>query len=467
MAVKIKEEIFTKLATAIRQAGDKSSKSQASSNEQRVLESNIKAAESRISSAEAQVTRHQMAKKEVEDKLSPPPTKQVQGDGKKAGTKTVVDEREKDKLTAQVRAADVQIQQAQAAVEAAREEAESIKAKTIESAGISQEHQQSMAQLSSQITELKTLVNDPQTDLTSETFQNKLKKATEDTNTLQTALPNAANAALKSFWDEIGKGFTDIQTKLLTASTPEEAPVRKSGADYSGYFQDVDQGFNTIIRHLERNGGTRAQITSITNAHDSIRNEKNNYLGGMTSDDDKTLSKLLTNLNVLVNDINTGETIPQSSYDKLITDASNTSEILSKNGSNFTDGVINPTFQGIAVNLNTIKQNIPNNGDFNTMLTKFESILVPDNDTSKLFGFSKEDYAELDNFYESVRAIKDKSLSDDQSQKPSLGDIRNLTTLGNTTINKLIAKYNLSSNNGNGSSGSNNGNNGNGGTTRR
>ena len=114
--------------------------------------------------------------------------------------------------------------------------------------------------------------------------------------------------------------------------------------------------------------------------------------------------------------------------------------------------------------LNTIKQNIPNNGDFNTMLTKFESILVPDNDTSKLFGFSKEDYAELDNFYESVRAIKDKSLSDDQSQKPSLGDIRNLTTLGNTTINKLIAKYNLSSNNGNGSSGSNNGN---GGTTRR
>jgi hypothetical protein len=465
MAVKINEEIFSKLATAIRQAGDKSSKSEASTNEQRIIESNIKAAESRISSAEAQVNRHQMAKKEVEDKLSPPPTKQVQGDGKKAGTLTVVDEREKDKLTAQVRAADVQIQQAQAAVETAREEAEAMKSKTIESAGISQENQQSMAQLSSQISELKALVNDPQTDLTSESFQNKLKKATEDTNSLQAALPNTANAALKSFWDEIGKGFTDIQTKLVDASTPEPATVRKSGADYSGYFQDVDQGFNTIIGHLERNGGTRSQITAITNAHDSIRNEKNNYLGGMTSSDDAKLVKLLTNINSMVNDINQGETIEQGRYDSIIADSKQTTDVLAQNGSNFTDGVISPTFQGIANNLDTIKKNIPNNNDFNSMLTKFESILNEDNDTSKLFGFSKEDYAELDKFYEDVRTIKNKSLSENPQDKPGLGDIRNLTTLGNTTINKLIAKYNLST----GSNGGNTDNSGNGGdgTTRR
>jgi hypothetical protein len=99
------------------------------------------------------------------------------------------------------------------------------------------------------------------------------------------------------------------------------------------------------------------------------------------------------------------------------------------------------------------------------MLTKFESILNPENDTSKLFGFSKDDYAELDNFYENVRTVKNKSLSDTAEEKPSLGDIRNLTLLGNTTLNKLIVKYNLST----GSNGSNSNDSGSGGdgTTRR
>lgn len=460
MPVKINEEIFSKLATAIRQAGDKSAKSEASSNEARILESNIKAAEGRIASAEAQVTRHQMTKKEAEDKLSPPPTKQVQGDGKKAGTKTVVDEREKDKLTAAVRAADVQIQQAQSAVEAAREEAEKMKSQTLETAGITQEHQQSMSQLSTQISELKALVNNPQTDLTSEDFQNKLKKATEDTDKLQTTLPNAANPALKGFWDEVKKGFTDIQAKLVQASTPERATVRKSGADYSGFFQDVNQGFGSIINHLERNGGSRAQVTSLNNAFDAIKNQQKNYLGGMTSGDDEVLADFLTDMNVIISDINNGETIQQSSYDKLISGANKTADKLSKNGSNFGSGIIAPTFQGIAQNLTTIKGNIPNNNDFNNLLKKFDAITGnQNNDVSKLYGFTKDDYAELDNFYEQVRTIKDKSL-DNQA---SLGDIRALTTLGNTTLNKLVAKYKLDTGSSSGSSGSGN----NDGTTNR
>jgi hypothetical protein len=460
MPVKINEEIFSKLATAIRQAGDKSAKSEASSNEARILESNIKAAEGRIASAEAQVTRHQMTKKEAEDKLSPPPTKQVQGDGKKAGTKTVVDEREKDKLTAAVRAADVQIQQAQSAVEAAREEAEKMKSQTLETAGITQEHQQSMSQLSTQISELKALVNNPQTDLTSEDFQNKLKKATEDTDKLQTTLPNAANPALKGFWDEVKKGFTDIQAKLVQASTPERATVRKSGADYSGFFQDVNQGFGSIINHLERNGGSRAQVTSLNNAFDAIKNQQKNYLGGMTRGDDEVLADFLTDMNVIISDINHGETIQQSSYDKLISGANKTADKLSKNGSNFGSGIIAPTFQGIAQNLTTIKGNIPNNNDFNNLLKKFDAITGnQNNDVSKLYGFTKDDYAELDNFYEQVRTIKDKSL-DNQA---SLGDIRALTTLGNTTLNKLVAKYKLDTGTSSGSSGSSN----NDGTTNR
>jgi hypothetical protein len=462
MAVKIKEEIFSKLATAIRQAGDKASKSQASSNEQKVIEANVKAAEARITTAEASVERNKLAKQDIEAQLSPPPTKQVQGDGKKAGFKTVVDEKEKDRLTAQVRAADVQIQQAEAAVGAAREEAEALKAKTIESAGISQENQQSMAQLSSQISELKSLVNDPQTDLTSETFQTKLKKATEETDKLQTALPNTANAALKSFWDEIGKGFTSIQDKLVNASTPQPATVRKSGADYSEYFKDVDEGFNTIIDHLEKNGGSRSQITSITNVHDGIRNKKNNYLGGMTSSDDTKLATLLTTLNVMINDINTGETIPESKYNELTSHATNATAVLAQNGSNFAQGVIVPTFQGIAQNLTTVKNNIPNNNDFNNLLERFKNVTEnKNNTTSKLYGFSKEDYTELDKFYENVRAIKNQSLSDNPNEKPTLGELRSLTTYGNTVINKLITKYNLTS------SENNNSNENGDGTTKR
>jgi len=457
MAVKIKEEIFSKLATAIRQASDKSGKSQASSNEQKVVEANVKAAESRITTAEAAVERHKVAKQNLEAQLSPPPTKQVQGDGKKAGTKTVVDEVEKDRLTAQVKAADVQIQQAEAAVGAAREEAEALKAKSIESAGISQENQQSMAQLSSQISELKALVNDPQTDLTSESFQEKLKKTTESTDKLQKDLPNTANAALKSFWDEIGKGFTDIQTKLVKASTPEKATVDKTGADYSEYFKDVDQGFTTIINHLERSGGSRSQITALTNVHDSIKNKKNHYLGGMSTSDDDKLATLLTTLNVIVSDINTGEPIEEAAYNKLNTDASNASAVLAVNGSNFSGGVIVPTFQGIAQNLTTIKNNIPNNNDFNNLLEKFKNLTeIKSNTTSKLFGFSKQDYDDLDNFYENVRLIKNKALSDQADQKPSLGEVRSLTTLGNTVINKLVTKYQLTINSNDNSNDGNN-----------
>jgi hypothetical protein len=454
MPVRIREEIFTKLATAIRQASDKSASAESSSNDAKILEASIKAAEGRITSAEAQVTRHQLAKQEL--LAQPTPTKQIQGDGKKGGMKTVVDEREKARLTSQIRASDVQIQQAQSAVEAAREEADKLKSQTLTSIGISEDHQRSMTQLSSRISELKTLVNDPQTDLTSEDFQNKLKIATEHTAELQANLPDSPNPALKSFWDEIKTGFTEIQSKLVQASTPERATVRRSGTDYSGFFEDVDQGFNTIISHLERNNGSRELIMNITNAHDSIKNKKNNYLGGMSNSDINILADFLTNMNVIVNDINNGETIEQRSYDRLILDANRSSTKLAENGSNFVTGVIGPTFGGIAQNLNTIKSKVPNDEGLNTMLNKFNSILT--NDTEKLYGFSNTDFEELDNFYESVREIKDKAIDG----QITTGDVRSLVTLGNNTFNRLVTKFNLNTGNNN-----NNGSGNNGGTGRR
>lgn len=454
MAIKINEEIFSKLSTAIRQATDKSAKAEASQNEARMSESLVQAAESRISSAEAQVTRHQMAKQEAQEKLSPPPTKQVQGDGKKAGSKTVVDEREKDKLQSEVRAADVQIQQAQSAVATAREEADELKSKSLESVGISQEQQNSMSQLSSQIAELKTLVNDPQTDLTSQTFQDKLKKATEDTDKLQKALPDSANSTLKSYWDEIKSGFTAIKDKLTAATTPERATVDKVGDDYTGYFNDVDQGFETIINHVENNGGSRAQIMALNNAHDAIKNERGNYLGGMTSADDQILSDFLTHMNVMVSDINAGDAIDQAAIDTLTTGAGRVSDKLATNGSNFARDIVEPTFTGIAQNLGRIKEEVGSNRDFDLLLQK-ASALIEKNDASDLHGLTKEEYTELDAFYSLVSDTKDTAVNGGEI---SQGQLREVIQAGNTIFNKLANKYGLDTSTtatqGNGSSGS-------------
>jgi chromosome segregation ATPase len=152
-------------------AADKADKASSSRVDQQIQASQIKAAESRITQAEASVTRYEQQKDKAEDKLSPPPTKTIPSDGKKGGSKTVVDEREKDKLQAQVRAADLQIQQAQAAVEAAREEADELKGNILVSAGLTEEQANDMGSLQSQIDELTALANDEQTDLTSDDYQ--------------------------------------------------------------------------------------------------------------------------------------------------------------------------------------------------------------------------------------------------------------------------------------------------------
>jgi len=89
-------------------------------------------------------------------------------------------------------------------------------------------------------------------------------------------------------------------------------------------------------------------------------------------------------------------------------------------------------------------------------MQNFDKLL--ENNTNKLWGFSKDDFNELDNFYESVRSVKDKAVNGTINS----GDVRSITTLGNTTLNRLVTKFNLNLGSGNGSN-----NNGNGGTTNR
>jgi hypothetical protein len=171
------------------------------------------------------------------------------------------------------------------------------------------------------------------------------------------------------------------------------------------------------------------------------------------------LADFLTDMNVMVNDINFGETIPQASYDRLIQGANRSANKLAVNGSNFVRSIISPTFTGISQNLQRIKFHVPNDSGLNSMLERFDSLLNVN--TEKLYGFSKEDFQELDNFYETVRSVKDKAI-DGQSTS---GDVRNLVTQGNTTFNRLIAKYNLFDDQD--SSGGSNNNNSGGGTSRR
>jgi hypothetical protein len=173
---------------------DKAARAESSRTDQQIQRSQIKAAESRIEQAEATVTRYEMEKAKAEDKLSPPPTKTVAGDGKKGGSKTVVDEREKDKLQANLRAAELQIQQAQSAVSAAQSESEEMQNNVLVAAGLTEQQGSDMSNLESQISELEALANDDQTDMTSEDYQNKLKKAKADTERLADTLPDTANA---------------------------------------------------------------------------------------------------------------------------------------------------------------------------------------------------------------------------------------------------------------------------------
>lgn len=422
------------LNTVIAKASEKAGKAEASRTEASINDSQYKAALERVRQAEAQVKSNDLIKQQVEDKLSPPPTKQVQSDNKKGGMKTVVDEQEKDKLQAQLRATQVQIDQAQAAVESARAEAEEFKNKTLSSVGISQELQQEMTKIAKEVDDLKKLADDPQANVVGEEYQTRLQKAVDSVTDIAGRLPDAANPALQKFWQDIATNFTSINNKVTQVLTPPDATIQ-SANNYQGFFDDTQEGFDTVLDYLTTNNVDREVVTQIRNSKDSIVNHRTTYLGGMSDNDDKVLQKMLTHVNAMVAKINGGEDLTSQDLTKINNLSADAADTLSSGGENFTD-VVKIPFQTIEVNLDALKNKIGENSQFSEFYDKIAAVYGnSSNSYDMLQGISKAEIDDLYNFSDLITNLKNKdgALSSDE--------INQVITSGTRIFNSLKDKY--------------------------
>lgn len=418
---------------------DKAARAESSRTDQQIQRSQIKAAESRIGQAEATVTRYEMEKSKAEDKLSPPPTKTVAGDGKKGGSKTVVDEQEKDKLQANLRAAEMQIQQAQGAVAAAQTESEDMQNNVLISAGLTEQQGADMGNLQSQIDELERLANDEQTDMTGEDYQNKLIAAKADTERLADTLPDTANAALAEFWEDIGTSWGNIHNKMNEQLTPTPANVDKSN-NYAGFFGDVEQGFDAIIGNLEANGEGQEVINSVKSSRNLILGKSDTYLGGMTEGDDASLSALLTHVNTTIDKMQTDDLTAEDIANlNILSDETNS--ILESGGRAFEDVIAIP-FNTAAVNLDGFSQDLAANDGFAQLYTRFEGLFNGGNTYGQLQGITKD---EVDQAYAFADLTNDINEIYRQGGTPSDAQIEQLTTQGNALADNLEARYGFNS----------------------
>jgi hypothetical protein len=420
------------LGTIIRKASEMSSRAESSKFDEQIIANQLRTAENRISSAEVQVTQYGAEKQGLQDKLSPPPTKEVQGQGKKGnGTKTVVDEREKQRLESALRASDVQLSQARSAVESARAEADELRNNALNSVGVSREQQQSMQSLLDNLNSLKVSANDDQTDVNGEQFQRKLKETVDLANELAGDLPSNGSAALKEFWDNVEKGFKDVQKAINDSLTPRPAELKTSN-NYAGYFEDIEQGYTTILNHLERSGVDRAVLADVRNSRDSITNERNTYLGGMTSDDNNVIQNHLTDINVIIAKINKGESLENSDIAKLSQGAERSSSVLEAGGSAFEEVIAIP-FNTIGMNMNALNSRVEDES-FKEFFQLLQNMYNPSNNYSDLVGISKDQVDQLFGFSDLVTELKDKN-------DLSSSDINNLVTEGTEVLDMLRTRF--------------------------
>jgi len=440
----------TDLSSIISRAAEKAAKAESSKFDDEILGSQLNAAEERIKSAENQVEKYEAEKTGIQDQLSPPPTKEVTGEGKKGtGSKTVVDEREKDRLEGTLRASDVQLSQAGSAVEAARAEAEELRGQALDNAGVSQDQQQSMTNLLDQIAGLQTLADDDQTDLTGDEFQDKLNKAVEDADKLAEELPDVGEAVLQDFWEDIAGGFQDVNNSITDYITPEPPEVKDSN-NYEGFFEDIGQGYSSILNHLEGLGVDRAVLGEVKNSRDSILNENNTYLGGMTETDDLTLQDHLADINGIIGKINTGEDLTNEDLASLSVGAEQSSSILQQGGSSFED-VLSIPFDTIVINMNEITEKVDDPA-FDEFFGKLANLYEhPDNNIADLTGITANEVNEMYDFSDFVTDLKNQDSI-------SSTDLTELLSQGNDFISNLEDNHGFktsdaSANSGNGGTG--------------
>ncbi len=144
----------------------------------------------------------------IMQQLSPPPTKEVSGEGKNGGTKTVVDQEEVNRLNGQKAATQSQIQLAKTEVADAKDEAEAASATALEAAGVSRDNQSQMQSLLERVgniqDSLKAGEKVPDQDI---------EKVITDYNTLAgdlTKSDNKGGAITKAFYNPLKQGLKAI-----------------------------------------------------------------------------------------------------------------------------------------------------------------------------------------------------------------------------------------------------------------
>lgn len=429
------------LAAAIRQAQEKADKADASETESRITDSQVRAAEGKVKSAEAQVTRYELSKQEAQDKLSPPPTKEVSGDGKKGGTKTVVDEREKDKLESQVRAADVQIQQAKAAVEAAKEEAEGFRTQSLTAAGVSQDQISQMGVLDTQITQLKNEAERGGTDLVGQDYQDRLKTAVTRMGELSGTIPDAANKSLEDFWKNITTNLTAINNKITQQTTPAPVPMPPDN-NYKSFYDNADEGFNTIKSHLTANGASSQDLLELDNMRRDISTTNDIALIGLTDGDRAKMQSLLQGLKGFTNRIAANETVTMTEVRSLGTNVSDLNGILGEGGSNF-DRNLKSLLQAPSgaiedIRNSLIDSNSPRLPGLANDYLRFKNIFENPN---KLSGLSEADSTKVTSLRTNILAFKDLIDRRRQSDPPAPVNNDEINAFADSTHSVLTDLY--------------------------
>jgi hypothetical protein len=452
------------IKSAISKAQSKVDEASASDTNKRVLDSQIRAANDRVKSSEAAVTSSEMTKQQAEDKLSPPPTKQIASDGKKGGSKTVVDEAEKDKLQAQVKAADVQINQAKQTVGDAKAQAEALTAQALGDAGVSSDQQKSMSDLSNLMAQLKSMANDPQTNMEGDAFQDKLKTAVDKIGVLEKSLPNVANTQLADFWKEVTAGMTTVQDKFIKATTPEAYKIvaGDKSKNYAEFFEDYNQGMTTLIDRLSKPGADGSapiidatakqflQDAQIGIAKHSPNSPDAKFLGAFNATDEGKMTNLMDQVNTLINNVNKSRPITADDISKLINDSKGLDTRLAGGGGDFA-ALISTEFNTMGAHATSIARNLNRSGqtddldDFSKAAGRVNQIANPNN----FKGLTDKDHKAIDALGERLRAM-DKTLSEGGSVPDNV--IRTLIDDTNTLVDTLSDHYGLSTPNSNNNS---------------
>lgn len=218
------------------------------------------------------------------EKLSPPPTKDIDTGGKNGGTKTVVDKEEVARLEGQKNNIQGQLEQARSDVETARSEAATDATAALEKAGVTKEKQSEMGSLLSQIQSINDSLSEGGT-----VSENQVKEITDKFASISADLGKADNvsgAITKAFYNPVKTGLEKMLKYVEKPATPRDTnpqpapPAGTVDADLAavgitGQKSDDIIGFMERVANVGKGieaGGsyTEAQMQTLLDDHTAL-----------------------------------------------------------------------------------------------------------------------------------------------------------------------------------------------------